>query len=121
MKVEGVDRIVLDRVEAKTRGPVIQEAEKIRIQTEEEKERQRQAGTGTFQRDLEKAVQELNQASDIFNIRLRFRLDEETGDIYVLVIDREEGKIIRRIPPENVLQTALQLEEMVGLLLDALV
>lgn len=119
MKVEGVDRVVLDRIEEKTTKPVVQETERARVHTEEQGERQRPAGD--FRQELERSVRQLNQASDIFNIRLRFKLDEETGEIYVLVIDREEGKIIRRIPPENILKTAMQLQEMVGLLLDELV
>lgn len=121
MKVEGVDRVALEKVQSKTREPVVQEAEKLRVQTEEERGRQRQAETGTGQQDLEKAVRELNQTAAIFNTRLLFKLDRENDEIYVLVIDREEGRVIRRIPPENVLRAALQLEEIVGLLLDALV
>lgn len=121
MKVEGVDRVVLDRVEEKVTKPVIQETERVRVETEEQRERQKERPAGDFRQELERSVRQLNQTSDVFNVRLRFKLDEETGEIYVLVIDREEGRIIRRIPPENVLKTALQLQQMVGLLLDELV
>ncbi|TDA69428.1 MAG: flagellar protein FlaG [Clostridia bacterium] len=121
MKVEGVDRVVLDRIEEKTTKPVVQETERVRIEAEEQRERQRQRPAGDFRQELERSVRQLNQTSDIFNIRLRFKLDEDTGEIYVLVIDREEGRIIRRIPPDNILKTASQMQEMVGLLLDELV
>jgi flagellar protein FlaG len=41
---------------------------------------------------------------------------EKTGDILVKVISKSDGKVIREIPPEEMLNLAAKMEEMVGAL-----
>jgi len=71
--------------------------------------------------ELRKAVVKLNETARVFNIRLRFQIDEETGDLSVLVIDLEKGKVIRTIPPAKTLNMVYNLYDVVGLLFDAMV
>ncbi|MEW8959870.1 MAG: flagellar protein FlaG [Moorella sp. (in: firmicutes)] len=120
MRVEGVDTVVLNQVQNQTQKPAVQDAKKINVDSEQEK--RRQEGEGGYSRgELQQAVEKLNAATDLFNIKLRFKLDHEKGELYVLVIDAREGKIIRRIPPENVLKVTSEMQYMVGLLLDELI
>ncbi|MBC7334835.1 MAG: flagellar protein FlaG [Clostridia bacterium] len=122
MKVEGVDPVVLQQVQARAEQQAeLTQTRESRIRTEQQQDQERRFGTETFEQQLQRAVRQLNETSDLFQIRLRFKIDEETGDIYVLVIDREKGEIIRRIPPEKVISMVYQLEYMIGLLLDELV
>lgn len=116
-----MDQVVMQQVQARAEQAEISPARETRIRTEQQQEQERRAQPDNFEQQLRRAIRQLNLASDIFNIRLRFKLDRETGEIYVLVIDREKGEIIRRIPPEKIIQMAYQLEHMVGLLLDELV
>jgi flagellar protein FlaG len=120
VRVEGVDPLVLNQVQSQTQKPIVQDTKKINVDSEQEK-RQQEGKDGYSQGDLEQAVEKLNAATDLFNIKLRFKLDHEKGEIYVLVIDASEGKVIRRIPPENVLKVTSQMQYMVGLLLDELI
>jgi len=120
VRVEGVDPLVLNQVQSQTQKPIVQDTKKINVDSEQEK-RQQEGKAGYSQGDLEQAVEKLNAATDLFNIKLRFKLDHEKGEIYVLVIDASEGKVIRRIPPENVLKVTSQMQYMVGLLLDELI
>ena len=120
MRIEGVDPLILNQIQSQTQKASIQEPKKIHISTElDRRGEERRWGQG--EGNLEEAVAKLNAATDLFNIKIRFQVDEEKGDLYVLVIDAQEGRIIRRIPPENVLRVASEMRQLVGLLLDMLI
>lgn len=120
VRVEGVDPLVLNQVQSQTQKPAVQDAKKINVNNEQDK-RHQESEAGYSRDELQQAVEKLNAATDLFNIKLRFKLDHEKGELYVLVIDAREGKIIRRIPPENVLKVTSEMQYMVGLLLDELI
>ena len=48
---------------------------------------------------------------------LKFSVDEETGRKVIKVVDVKTGKLIRQIPPEDVLSFLRQLEDHKGLML----
>jgi len=118
VRIEGVDPLVLNQVQSQTQKPAVQDIKRMAVTAEEEREH---GQAGFSWQELEQSVQKLNGATELFNIKLRFKLDHEKGEIYVLVIDVAEGKIIRRIPPENVLKIATEMQYLVGLLLDELI
>jgi len=68
--------------------------------------------------DVEKAIKRLKQSADIFNRRLDFSIDEKTNRLVVKVIDTKTDKIIKEIPPEQLLRLAAKIQEMIGLLID---
>lgn len=78
-------------------------------------------GSPAVKDGLGKAVGELNETARVFNIRLRFEVDRETGDTCVLVIDLDKGEIIRKIPPAKALDLAYSVYDTVGLLFDTIV
>jgi uncharacterized FlaG/YvyC family protein len=49
---------------------------------------------------------------------LKIQVHSETGDIMVKVISQESGKVIREIPPKELLDLAARMEEMTGTLLN---
>ena len=81
--------------------------------------------------DAKKAVQapsltELSElASDvqknmniIHNVNLQFSVNKESGRIMVIVTDEATGKVIREIPPEEIVRFAEKFDEMVGMIFD---
>jgi flagellar protein FlaG len=54
----------------------------------------------------------------IQNINLQFAIHEVTGRIMVTVRDESSGKVIREIPPSEVLNLAARLDAMVGVIFD---
>ncbi len=52
------------------------------------------------------------------NFQLSFSFHKETERLVVQVIDPETSEIIRQIPPEELLELAVKLQEMIGFLLD---
>jgi flagellar protein FlaG len=47
---------------------------------------------------------------------LRIQVHQGTGDFMVKVVSKVDGRTIREIPPEEVLNLAAKMEEMMGLL-----
>ena len=54
----------------------------------------------------------------IQNIDLQFSIHQATGTTMVTVRDESSGKVIREIPPSEVLNLAARLDAMVGLIFD---
>jgi flagellar protein FlaG len=52
-------------------------------------------------------------------IDLHIRVHEGTGRVMVQVLTKSEGKVIREIPPEELLNLAARIDELVGLLFNA--
>lgn len=91
------------------------------------------AGQETVQKDgdAKKAVQapslaELSElASDvqknmniIHNVNLQFSVNKDSGRIMVTVTDEATGKVIREIPPSEIVKFAEKFDEMVGMIFD---
>lgn len=54
----------------------------------------------------------------IRNVDLQFNVHEDTGRVVVTVIDESTGKVIREIPPEEVLKLAASFEKTIGIIFD---
>jgi flagellar protein FlaG len=67
---------------------------------------------------LNRAIGKLKDAGDIFKRRLDFKIDEATNRIMIKVIDTETNKVVKEIPPEQLVRLAAKIQEMVGLLVD---
>jgi flagellar protein FlaG len=67
---------------------------------------------------LNEALEKLKTIGDIFNRRLDFEVDEDTNRVIVKVIDTKTDKVIKEIPPEQLVQLAAKIQEMIGLLVD---
>ncbi|MBF0452537.1 MAG: flagellar protein FlaG [Candidatus Magnetomorum sp.] len=57
-------------------------------------------------------------ANDVHNVGLRFAVHEDTGKFVIRVIDEETKEVVREVPPENLLDLAAKMEEMMGMLYD---
>lgn len=75
-------------------------------------------------RDLP-GIQSLRQATRLINRmledarrRLKFHVHEQTGRIWVQVIDLDTREVIKEIPPERYLDLVARIWELVGLLVD---
>jgi len=65
-----------------------------------------------------KAVEELNQNINMFNSKVSFSVDEDTGKTVIKISERDTNKVIREIPPEALLKLASKLNEIIGMLFD---
>lgn len=60
----------------------------------------------------------LKEAEYELNFQLSFSIHKETNRVVVKVIDPESNKVLRQIPPEELLDLAVKLQEMLGILID---
>ncbi len=76
------------------------------------------AGIGS-QEIAQQATEKLEKTlEEIQHNRLEFSIHEETGRTVIKVIDQQTGKVIKQLPPEELLDLAAKLEEMSGVLFD---
>jgi len=68
--------------------------------------------------ELECITEEINKNILVFDRRIQFETYKDTNRIYVKVVDAETGKVIREIPPEQMLKLAQNLKEMIGIIFD---
>lgn len=67
--------------------------------------------------DLNIATERLNKAARALSSELRFKIHQATHQIVVKVVDGD-GRVIREIPPERVLDAYAKMMESLGLLVD---
>ena len=65
---------------------------------------------------IENIAQAMDQYVKSMQTDLKIQVHEATGNIIVKVLSKEDGRIIREIPPEKLLNLAAKMEEMAGVL-----
>ena len=81
----------------------------------------------TFEpKDIESAVDNMNELLQVRNRQLQFQVDSESNRTVISVLDQESGETIRQIPSEDVLQLIARMREAgstldgaVGVLIDS--
>jgi flagellar protein FlaG len=66
---------------------------------------------------IDQAVAKVSKALDSTSPRLKIEVDDETERVVITVVEQDSGKIIRQIPPEELLQLEKYLSSAKGLLL----
>ena len=67
---------------------------------------------------LDRTLQKLNDTAKAFQLCLRFQKHQASERWMVRVIDPRDNRVLREIPPEQVLNIAAQIHDLVGILLD---
>jgi len=68
--------------------------------------------------EIEKTVEDMNSFLNSMKKTLSFFVDKDSGRYGVKVVDNKTQKVIRQIPPQEVLEVAAKIKEMLGALLD---
>lgn len=64
------------------------------------------------EKDLQEAVDKVNQYAEIQRVSLRLQIEEELQRVVVKVVDQETDEVIRQIPSEQTLAMAKRLDEV---------
>lgn len=70
--------------------------------------------------EVKNAVQDLNDFAVKNDIHVTFSVHEATGRTVIKVVDADTHEVVRQLPPEELLDLQATLEEMNGLLLEAI-
>ena len=68
--------------------------------------------------DVEGMVEALKDFSETLQTKLNFSVDDGTNSIVVKVIERDTDKVIRQIPPEEMLELQEKMQDLTGFLLN---
>ena len=83
-----------------------------------EKDQESTTGSVADREDLGKAVGLVKKAALLFNRQVNFEIDGDTERIVIKVLDTETDKVVKEIPPEEVLRFVKRFHEALGLLVD---
>lgn len=72
-----------------------------------------------MRRELEAAIERLNEQAAQNSRSLGFSIDDETDVVIVRVTNKETGELVRQIPAEAVVRFAHSLDDLRGILFDA--
>ncbi|MDX8401540.1 MAG: flagellar protein FlaG [Mariprofundaceae bacterium] len=68
--------------------------------------------------EVRKAVRQANIDLAGANQRIGFTYEEKLGQIFVQVMDKHTGKVIKEIPPKEFIRHQVAMREFLGMLLD---
>ena len=70
------------------------------------------------EQDIQYTIEHANKLMELFNNELRFEKHEETGIIKVSIVDKNDGKVIKQIPAEEILNMITMIQDILGSLID---
>ena len=70
------------------------------------------------EQDTLTAIEQANKLMELFNRDLRFETHNDTGIVQISVVDRKDGKVIKQIPPDNILNMVAMIKDILGGLMD---
>ncbi len=76
------------------------------------------AGVQLSKDEIQELIEQLNKKLDYLNKYLKITLDNELDIPVVKILERETNKVIRQIPPEQILKLMKKIDEMLGILLN---
>ena len=68
--------------------------------------------------DIDKNIDILREAFQMFNRRLKFSVNKEIDRVVVKVVDGTTDKVIKEIPPEEIQRLVARIRETIGILFD---
>ncbi|MBN2232669.1 MAG: flagellar protein FlaG [Deltaproteobacteria bacterium] len=71
-----------------------------------------------LKRQVEETASSLNEMATLLRYGIRFAFHEKAHTMQVNVIERATDRVIREIPPKDILDLRAKMMEMVGLIID---
>lgn len=69
-------------------------------------------------KQLDDATKQLNEQMESLQTNIRFAYNDKISSLYVNVTEHHTGKVIRKIPTEEVMELSAHFREIVGMLFD---
>ena len=70
------------------------------------------------EKEIEEAIKKLNDFISVFNTKIALEVDKETKKTILKIIDVNSDKVIRQIPPEEMLEISRRITELLGLIIN---
>jgi len=69
------------------------------------------------QEDLKELSKALNQFLSLFNLETKLVYNKDAGHVVVQVINKQTNEVIKQIPPQELLEVAQRIHELIGIFL----
>jgi len=87
-------------------------------QAQEEQQQQYVAPGSMKEDDVKNMTEELNKAMERANSNLEFKYHKEVNMMSVAVVDKDSGKVIKELPPEEMVNNMIKSKIWIGAFLD---
>jgi len=67
---------------------------------------------------LSAAVEDMNAQLSSRDLSIRFRIDQDSKEVVVSVVDQDTNEVVREIPPEEIVRMRANFKKMVGVLME---
>jgi flagellar protein FlaG len=81
-------------------------------------QKERETETQKSGKDIERYLRDILHFSSLFDRKLKFVVNRNSGTVIVKVIDKQTDKVIKEIPPEAMQKLHQSMKEALGLLID---
>ena len=71
-----------------------------------------------IQEQLSESVKKLNQQMDSLNTNIAFGFNDKISSMYVSVMEKSSGKLIRKLPTEEAMKLQEHFKEIIGVIFD---
>jgi flagellar protein FlaG len=71
-----------------------------------------------FTEEVDSAVSAFNEVFKQANVGVCYQVDKKTGDLIIKLVDRDTQKVLRQVPPDQILAMRQRLEELLGVIFD---
>lgn len=68
--------------------------------------------------NVKDGLDRIARASEIYNKRVKLRINQDINRVIITIIDKETNKVIKEIPCEEIQNLAKHLKEAIGILFD---
>ena len=93
-------------------GNIVHLNRQDKVQPEEGGEQKKDGTSQLFMKSLQEEFELIHK------VELKFNRDQDTGQTYIKIVDKDSGNVVREIPPEFLRKLAEKMDEMVGILFD---
>jgi len=70
------------------------------------------------QKVLKESTEKFNEMSDKLNLDIKFAYNDKIDQVYLNVIDKNTGQIIRKLPSEEAMKISESMKDLIGTLFD---
>jgi len=84
----------------------------------EVEERDKESDKKEIKKELEEITKQLNEEMSALKTTIRFGFNDKIDEMYVSVIDTNDGNVIRKIPSDEAMKLMAKMRELVGMLFD---
>ncbi len=67
---------------------------------------------------LHESTQKFNEMSESLNLDIKFAYNDKIEQVYLNVIEKNTGRVIRKLPSEEAMKISESMKELIGTLLD---